>query len=140
MTGSRRSGATTTASGSGATSTSGARAPSTRCATPAPCSSSSSTTDPGRGASWPTTASAPTAPPSSSPPLVADLGGQPPRLPHPVPDLLGRGRASGEPLLPVVGGQARVQVGRVLRGQRRHVVHVQLLEHQAEHGADPAHP
>src|SRR4051794_12444858 len=87
-------GATTTAGAPGATSTSGARAPSTRCATPASCSSSSSTTDPGRGASWPTTASAPTAPPSSPPTLIADQRGQRPRLPHPVPDLLGGRRAA----------------------------------------------
>src|SRR4051794_36127131 len=76
----------------------------TRCATPASCSSSSSTTAPGRGASWPTTASPP-------PTLVADQRGQRPRLPHPVPDLPGGRRAARDPLLLVVPAQAGVQPG-----------------------------
>ena len=33
-----------------------------------------------------------------------------------------------------------MQPGRVPGGQRRHVAHAEVLEHQAEHGADPGHP
>src|SRR3954447_22173882 len=65
-TGSRRSRPGTTASGSSAISTCGAKAPSTRCTTPAPCSSSSSTTRRGRNTWWSTTASAPVAPAPSA--------------------------------------------------------------------------
>src|SRR4051794_35797420 len=65
-TGSRRSRPGTTASGSSATSSCGAKAPSTRCTTPAPCSSSGSTTRRGRDTWWSTTASAPVVPGASA--------------------------------------------------------------------------
>ena len=33
-----------------------------------------------------------------------------------------------------------MQLGRVLGGQRRHVAHAEVLEHQAEHGAEAVDP
>ena len=77
--------------------------------------------------------------PSRPPALVADQRGQGPRLATQSSTSSGVGerRASRSSRL---ARQAGVQLSRVPGGERRHVVHAQLLEHQAEHHPDPVDP
>src|SRR5690348_6084055 len=72
--------------------------------------------------------------------LAADQHRQVAGLGAPTLDPPGGRRAPGEPLLAVVPAQAGVQVGRVPGGQRGHVGHAEVLEHQAEHGAEAVDP
>jgi hypothetical protein len=79
-------------------------------------------------------------PPDRPAASVGDEHRQGARLPDPLGDLLGRGRAARDALLLVVAAQAPVQVRRVLAGEIRHVAHGQILEHHAEHGPDAVDP